>query len=253
MPVAPEKPQVPHPALHPHFSDLGEKQAFLRRVFDDSAKHYERIASWGFLGTGGWYRRQALARAGLRPGMRVADIAAGTGITARAAAALAGDPALVTCVDPSGGMLRESRRRLPAARHVQAGADAVPLADATFDLLSMGFALRHVESLDMAFGEFARILRPGGRLLIMDITRPEGNTAYRLARLYFRDLMPRLTGIVTGSRQARQLMEYYWETLDRMVEPACVLAALRQAGFEMPDRHVEAGIFSEYRAVKPSA
>jgi demethylmenaquinone methyltransferase/2-methoxy-6-polyprenyl-1,4-benzoquinol methylase len=241
---------TPHQILAPHYTTQQDKQPFLRRVFDDSARHYERIASWGFLGTGNWYRRQALKRAGLAPGMAVVDVASGTGITARAAAVIAGGPQFVTCVEPSRGMLEESQRRL-TAHHIQGSADAIPLPDVYCDFVSMGFALRHVENLEIAFREFRRIVRPGGRLLIMDITKPQGGFANWFVRFYFRDFMPRFTRLVTGSREATYLMEYYWATLDGMVDPALVLEALAASGWANPVRHVEAGIFSEYTAERP--
>jgi demethylmenaquinone methyltransferase / 2-methoxy-6-polyprenyl-1,4-benzoquinol methylase len=241
---------APHAVLAPHYQRREEKQAFLRRAFDDAAAHYERIAGWGFLGTGGWYRRRALIAAGLAPGMRVIDVASGTGATARAATSIVGDAALVTCVEPSLGMLRESRRRL-AARHVQGRAEAIPLADSAADFLSMGFALRHVDNLAIAFREFRRVLVPGGKLAILDITKPDSPFANRLMKAYFRDVLPGLTRLITGNRDATRLMRYYWETLDGMVAPARVLEALAAAGFVRPERRVELGIFSSYTAIAP--
>jgi demethylmenaquinone methyltransferase/2-methoxy-6-polyprenyl-1,4-benzoquinol methylase len=241
---------TPHRVLAPHYASAEAKQPFLRKLFDDSAAHYERVASWGFLGTGNWYRREALRRAGLKASLRVADIAAGTGITARAAAAIVGRADLVTCVEPSSAMLQESAKRLGAV-HIQGAADALPLPNDEVDFLVMGFALRHVENLETAFSEFHRVLKPGGKLLIMDITKPESPLGNRLVRFYFRDFMPRFAHLVTGSHQARYLMEYYWETLTNMIPPASVLEALAQSGFMAPDRHVELGMFSEYRAKKP--
>ncbi|HXX11973.1 MAG TPA: class I SAM-dependent methyltransferase [Burkholderiales bacterium] len=240
---------TPHRALAPYYQTQEDKQAFLRTIFDESAAYYERIVGWGFFGTGNWYRRAALKRAGLETGMQVVDVASGTGTTARVAADLAGGPQYVTCVDPSAGMLRESERRLPA-RHVQGTADVIPLPDAAFDFLSMGFALRHVENLKSAFAEFQRVLKPGGRLLIMEITKPNGRFAAGLMRLYFRDLMPRFARLLTGSKKAAYLMEYYWETMDQMVDPERVLEALASAGLEEPRRRVIGNVFSEYTATK---
>src|SRR5262249_29423926 len=155
-----------------HYRAAGDKQRFLRRVFDASAPHYEGIARWGFFGSGHWYRVHALRdRGGLKPGMKCLDVAAGTGPTARAAAEGAGGAAQVTCLEPSMGMLRESIKRLHSA-HIQGCADDMPLKSRSFDFLTMGFALRHVEDLAGAFREYHRVLRPGGRIMILDVTLP---------------------------------------------------------------------------------
>ncbi len=179
--------------------------------------------------------------------MRVIDVAAGTGATARAAARIVGDARLVTCIEPSLGMLREGRLRLDAPQ-VQGRAEAIPLADGSADFVSMGFALRHVDDLAVAFGEFRRVLAAGGRLAILEVTKPDRPLANRLMKAYFRDLLPGLTRLLTGNGDAVRLMRYYWETLDAMVAPARVLEALAAAGFAQPERRVELGIFSSYTA-----
>ena len=240
---------APHPTLRGHYRSLGEKQAFLRRAFDAAAPYYEGIAKWGFFGTGDWYRRKALARCGLAPGMRVVDVASGTGPSARAAARVTGDAELVTCVEPSAGMLEQSRRHL-ACRHVQGSAEAIPVEGGRCDFLSMGFALRHVQDMKGAFDEFRRVLAHGGKVCILDLTKPRSRTGCCLLKLYFRDLLPRLTRLFSGSSEAAYLMRYYWDTLDQMVDPEVVMQALADAGFVRVRRHVVLGIFSEYTAEK---
>ena len=240
----------PHPPLSPHYQSLDQKQSFLRDVFDRSAPYYEGIASWGFFGTGGRYRRWALQRAGLKPGMKVLDVATGTGPTARAIAAVTKAPSEIVCVEPSRGMLLESRKLLPEATYLQAGADDLPLANDAFDFLTMGFALRHVNSLDGTFREYHRVLKPGGKVLILDVTKPENAFGIALWKLYFRDLMPRLTRMFTRSRDASYLMSYYWETMEQMIPPKEVLASLEGAGFKDVTRTLSLGCFSEYEANK---
>jgi len=241
----------PHPVLNRHYGSEQEKQRFLRALFDASAPHYESIAKWGFFGSGHWYRLHALKdRGGLQPGMRCLDVATGTGPTARAAAEIVGDPALVTCLEPSMGMLRESARLMSGAPHIQGCADHIPLADNSHDFLSMGFALRHVDDLGQAFREYHRVLRPGGRLMILDIIIPEKGWVRFLSRLYFRDLLPKLTRIFTGSRNAALLMEYYWVTMEQMIDSEKVLQALRLAGFSQVKKHLVTSVFGEYTALK---
>lgn len=239
----------PHPLLTDHYRSAEEKERFLRKAFDESAPHYESIINWGFFGSGGRYRRQALLRGGLKKGMWVLDVATGTGPTARAAVGIVEDLRKVVGVDPSIGMMRESRTRMPVTC-VQGVADHLPLRDGQFDFVVMGFALRHVQSLEDAFREYLRVLKPGGRALILDITLPSNQPAKGLSTLYFRDLLPWMTQRFTRSREATDLMHYYWETLDQMVEPDNVLEALRVAGFQEVRRRVVLSVFTEYEGAK---
>jgi len=240
----------PHPVLTSHYSSKPDKERFLRQIFDKSAPYYEGIASWGFFGTGHRYRVQALKqRSGLKPGMMCLDVAAGTGPTARAVAEVAGGPQQVICLEPSFGMLRESLKLLPSA-HIQGTADDIPIVSDYFDFMCMGFALRHVNNLANAFSEYHRILKPGGKLFIMDVVKPSNSFGIWLHKIYFRDVLPKMTRIMTRSKEASYLMEYYWETMDQMVPEHTVLNALRVAGFEQVKHELILGCFCEYSGTK---
>ena len=116
----------------------------MRGLFDRTAQDYDRLEAILGLGMGSRYRRRALRDAGLKPGMVVLDIGTGTGLLACAAAAIVGDPAHVTGVDPSGAMLDHAR--VPAGLHLMVGsAEAIPAANASADFVCMGYALRHID------------------------------------------------------------------------------------------------------------
>ncbi len=238
----------PHSTLTAHYSAPDEKQRFLRRIFDDAAPHYEEIARLGFFGSGQWYRRDALRRAGLKTGARVLDVASGTGPTARAIRDILGNEKLITCVEPSAGMLAESRKQL-CCEHIQATAEAIPVPDASFDFLTMGFALRHVDDLDRAFAEYRRVLKSGGKALILELTLPESRAARLLLKIYFKYALPSVIRIFRG-KAAAEMMCYYWDTMEHVVSPEAVVQALQRAGFEKVERRVSIGLFSEYEAVR---
>ena len=239
----------PHPVLPHHYRTAEEKPEFLRGLFDAGAPFYDRVVGWGSFGTGLPYRRTAERRAGLKAGMRLLDAAAGTGLMAEAAIQLGVRPEDIVCLDPSAGMLEVTRAKLKVET-VVAPADAIPLESGQFDFITMGYALRHVASLQGAFSEYLRVLRPGGSVLILEITKPAHPLANAVFRAWFGSVYPALTGLFTRSREARAMMRYYWETMDTVVPPATILAALQEVGFTEVKRHVVGGLFSEYTARK---
>lgn len=243
---------LPHPTLTEHYASTEAKPAFVDGLFDKGAKHYDGIVDWGFLRSGSFYRRWVQRRHGLRPGMKLLDVACGTGLVAVEAARILGGAENITCLDPSAGMLEVAKKKLPAT-FVQGRAEAMPFAADTFDFLTMGYALRHVTSLEDTFREYRRVLRPGGKVLILEVTKPTGALSNFFFRVYFGRIYPALTLLFTGSRDARDMMRYYWETMDRCVPPETVLDALRAGGFVDAKRIRMGGLFSEYTAVKPGA
>lgn len=240
----------PHPTLTARYATDGAKPEFVNGLFDKGAKHYDGIVDWGFLRSGAGYRRWVQQRHGLKPGHHVLDVACGTGLVAVEAAKILGTAENITCLDPSEGMLAVARTKL-AARFVQGRAEQMPLPDNAFDFLTMGYALRHVTDLETTFREYARVLKPGGKLLILEVTKPASRLGGFLFRIYFGRLYPFLSGLFTRSNDARDMMCYYWETMDACVPPATVLAALRSAGLTEVKRNTALGLFSEYTGVKP--
>ena len=241
---------APHTPLPDYYGDEAEHQQFLRRIFDDTAPDYDRIERVLALGSGPWYRRSALQRAGLSKGSEVLDVGIGTGLVAREALALIGPQGRLVGVDPSPGMMGEVT--LPGVELVRGRAEALPRPDASSDFVSMGYALRHIADVNAAFAEFFRVLRPGGRLLVLEITKPAGRIGTAVLKTYMRSVVPVIAKVVAHRHETAELWRFYWDTIEACIAPESVLAALRAAGFEDVKRHAELGIFSEYTAVKPA-
>ena len=246
MPTAPP----PHPVLDRYYGREAERDSFVATLFDGAAKYYDRVGHVLAFGSGPYYRRNALWRAGLRRGMTLLDVATGTGQVARAATRILGGGGGVVGLDPSAGMLGQARRA-HAGRLVRARAEAMPLRDDLFDMLSMGFALRHVTTLETAFAEYCRVLKPGGRVLLLEVSRPRSALIRWMMRVYFQRVLPRLIRIATRDPHAPLLMEYYWDTIAECVPHATILSALRQAGFVDVEHRMFGGCISEYVARKP--
>lgn len=239
----------PQPHLERYYHNDQEKRVFVRDLFDRGAGGYDRAEGIMALGTGRWYRRKALERAGLKPGMSVLDVATGTGLVAREAIRIIGDARKLIGLDPSPGMLAQARKQLNI-NALQGYAEQVPLEDAQVDFLSMGYALRHLSDLVVVFKEFHRVLKPGGRVCILEITRPTSRLGQAAMKFYIRGVVPILSRLTFCHKDVGTLWEYYWETIKVCVAPELVMQAMRSAGFVDVDRHVELGIFSEYTGRK---
>lgn len=253
-PTAREQPQSaeqsvpPHPVLSAHYGSPEERVGYIGRLFDTTADRYDRINRWMSLDRGEWYRRDALVRAGVRLGDRLLDVGAGTGVLAANAQGLVGELGQVIAIDPSLPMLRVAGQRGVEGR-VQSIAERLPVADDSIDFIAMGYALRHVADLATAFGELGRALRPGGRLLILEMVPPSSPSGYLLTKLYLKYLVPTIAFFVAGGSVAQRLMRYYWDSIEQCVPPEVVLGALRAADFRAVERQTRFGILAEYTAI----
>lgn len=244
------KPISPHPVLPEYYPDEPARQQRINAMFDGGAAHYDWINRVMSFGSGRWYRRNVLRRSGLRQGMRLADIGCGTGVISLLAQDIVGDTGDVVAVDPSEGMLAQARAAGVRKTLRGRGAD-LPLPDGGFDMLTMGYALRHVEDLVATFREYRRVLKPGGKVLLLEITKPGSRVGRMLMRAYLHGVVPLIVRIFRRSRDAETMMRYFWDTIDHCVPPEVIAAALREAGFEQVERTRTLVALSEYTGAKP--
>ncbi len=250
--------QSARPAPHLQRHDTEHRRS-LQQFLDGIAADYDRIESLLTWGASPGYRRQALLRAGLKPGMQVLDVGCGTGLLARQALAIVGAAGRLVGVDPNPGLMAQARRHEPgrtkalaAATFLVGPAEALPRPDGSANFLSLGYGLHHIENLDLAFAEFRRVLCPGGRLLLLDITRPTRHCTRLALKAYLSAAVPVIARVVGRRADAATLWRYCRDTVEAGISPAEVSAALERAGFSAARHHVKLGMFSEYTATAPS-
>jgi demethylmenaquinone methyltransferase / 2-methoxy-6-polyprenyl-1,4-benzoquinol methylase len=196
----------------------------VRRMFDRIAPVYDVMNK---VMTAGLDRRwrKATIRETVRPGDRVLDACCGTGDLAVAArAAGAGE---IVGVDFSERMLERARRKDPELEWVQADVLALPFEDASFDAVVVGFGVRNVEDLDAGIREFHRVLRPGGRLGILEITTPRGPLRL-FYKLWFDRIVPLLGRVLPGG----DAYTYLPASVRRFPGPEDLADLLRASGFD---------------------
>jgi len=246
-----EQDNRPIPVLKKYYSGEQERREFVDHIFEQGADDYDKIDRIMAFGTGPWYRRRALVRSGLEEGMTVLDVAAGTGLVTREIITVTGDPKKVFALDPSSGMLGKAES-LPSWAVLGKG-EQLPFPDNYFDFLSMGYALRHLSDLEVVFSEFYRVLKPGGRFCLLEISRPKSRFKQGLLKVYMKGIIPLITRVATRHADSALMMSWYWDTIENCVEPETVMHHCREVGLENVDRYVELSIFSEYTGQKPDS
>ena len=193
---------APHPVLSEYYESEDSRREKVDQMFDSSAEHYDWICDVMSFGSGEMYRRQALHRNGVKKGMKVLDVGAGTGVISLLSQKIVGEDGLVVALDPSKGMLGEAKKS--GVKHASLGlGEKLPFPDDTFDVLTMGFALRHVADLAEAFNEYKRVLKPGGKVLLLEISKPSSSLATLFLKAYMKGVVPVATRIFRRSADAK--------------------------------------------------
>lgn len=208
-----------------------EKQKRVAGVFNSVARNYDVMNDLMSFGIHRLWKRFALDLAGVRPGESVLDVAGGTGDLSREMARAAGPRGQVILSDINAAMLEEGRRRLVDrgvvnVPLVQANAEKLPFADASFDCITIGFGLRNVTDKDAALRSMTRCLKPGGRLLVLEFSKPTSPLLGQVYDQYSFKLLPLMGRVVARDADSyRYLAESIrmhpdQDTLRQMMERA---------------------------------
>jgi demethylmenaquinone methyltransferase/2-methoxy-6-polyprenyl-1,4-benzoquinol methylase len=176
-------------------------------MFASIAGRYDRANQLLSGGVHHLWRRAAVGYSGARPGDRVLDCATGTGDLAIAFRRVVGSTGFVTGTDFVPEMIALARQKSPWISFEVADVMNLPYDDASFDIVSISFGIRNVGDPSRGIAELARVVRPGGRVVILEFGQPHSRPFSVLYDLYCRRLLPRLGGVITGQRAAYEYLE----------------------------------------------
>ena len=231
--------------------DEADKARRVRGVFDSVARSYDLMNDLMSLGLHRAWKAYTVALANLRAGDKVLDIAGGTGDLARAFAGKVGERGTVVHTDINESMLRVGRDRLldeglslPTAA---CDAEKLPFADGSFDLVSVAFGLRNMTHKDQALVEMARVLRPGGRLLVLEFSKV-AEPLRRPYDWYSFNVLPLVGKLVAKDADSYR---YLAESIRMHPDQQTLKAMMKDAGFGHVDVHnMSAGVVALHVGLK---
>jgi demethylmenaquinone methyltransferase/2-methoxy-6-polyprenyl-1,4-benzoquinol methylase len=220
-------------------------------MFDRLAGRYDLLNTVLSAGSDGSWRRRTAAASGLAVEGAALDVACGSGkLTAALRRRAPGG--LVVGMDFSAGMLAEARRRTEGPSYVRGDALRLPFSEATFDAVSIAFGLRNLADPELGLREMLRVLRPGGRGLVLEFVRPRPGPLGQLYRRYLLHVLPRIGGLLSGQPQAYR---YLSSTVDSYRTPEQLLDLARQAGWQQANIELltfgTVGLLSGIKAQSP--
>ncbi|HEX5596297.1 MAG TPA: demethylmenaquinone methyltransferase [Micromonosporaceae bacterium] len=231
------------PAPRGRRAGLDKQPHEIAAMFDDVASRYDVTNTVMTAGRDRAWRRATRAALDLRPGERVLDVGAGTGVSTQE---LAHSGAYAVGVDLSLGMLRAGRRVRPEVPLLAGDALRLPFPDATFDAVTISFALRNVVDTEAALREFARVTRPGGRLVVCELSHPT-NRLFRTVYLsYLMRWLPTAARVVSSNPDA---YVYLMESVRAWPDQAGLAARIAAAGWgRVSWRNLTGGLAALHRA-----
>lgn len=234
---------------------VGEKQKKVAEVFDSVATRYDLMNDLMSMGIHRLWKKYAIELSGVRPGHQVLDIAGGTGDLTRQFSRLVGDSGRVVLADINASMLAVGRDRLldqgygKNIRFVQANAECLPFPDASFDLVTIAFGLRNVTDKDKALRDMTRILKPGGRLLVLEFSKPTNPVMGKLYDVYSFAALPLMGRLFAGDSDSYR---YLAESIRMHPDQETLKSMMQAAGLSQVEyRNMTSGVVALHRGIKP--
>ena len=231
-----------------------EKAGKVAEVFHSVADKYDVMNDVMSFGVHRLWKRFTLGQTGLKNGQRVLDLAGGTGDLALKMSRMVGASGEVVLSDINGSMLSNGRDRLTDKgvagniRYVQANAECLPFPDDHFDCITMAFGLRNVTDKDMALRSMYRILRPGGRLLVLEFSKPVAPGLSPVYDFYSFKLLPMMGKVIANDEESYR---YLAESIRMHPDQNTLKSMMQEAGFERCDYHnLTGGIVALHKGFK---
>ncbi len=253
----PRKAQEQEPTTHFGFQDVPESQKAekVAEVFHSVAAKYDLMNDVLSGGLHRLWKRFTIELSGVRPGNRVLDIAGGTGDLTRKFASIVGPTGEVVLADINDSMLKVGRDRLldkgvaGNVAFVQADAEALPFPDNHFDVVTIAFGLRNVTRKENALRSMLRVLKPGGRLLVLEFSKPGNPLLAKAYDTYSFSFMPLAGKLITNDSDSYR---YLAESIRMHPDQETLKAMMVEAGFERVTYHnMTGGIVALHRGIKP--
>jgi demethylmenaquinone methyltransferase/2-methoxy-6-polyprenyl-1,4-benzoquinol methylase len=233
---------------------VAEKAARVRAVFESVASNYNLMNDLMSGGTHRLWKRFALSQTGLRPGGRALDVAGGTGDLTAGMARQVGSSGLVVLSDINAAMLAEGRNALTDrgivanVRYALADAEQLPFADSSYDCVTIGFGLRNITDKAAALRSMARVLRPGGQLLVLEFSHPVLPGLKPIYDTYSFSVLPWLGKVVAKDEASYR---YLAESIRCFPTQETLLDMMREAGLEQCRYHnLSGGIVALHRGYR---